>query len=69
MSAVRAGIAAKNRGRFVVGIPGVFGWSTAEIAAAEGATRAAVQRARSRALTKLRPSIVVAEPPPRASLS
>jgi hypothetical protein len=36
----------------------VFGWATAEIAAAEGSTVAAVQRARSRALRKMRVAMV-----------
>ena len=40
----------------------VFGWATAEIAAAEGATVAAVERARSRALRKLRAAMVELDP-------
>ncbi|MDT7578462.1 MAG: hypothetical protein QOH17_4795 [Pseudonocardiales bacterium] len=46
----------------IVAADRVLGWATAEIAAAEGATVAAVQRARSRALRKLRIAMSDAEP-------
>jgi hypothetical protein len=46
----------------IVAADRVLGWATAEIAAAEGATVAAVQRARSRALRKLRLAMSDAEP-------
>jgi hypothetical protein len=46
----------------IVAADRVFGWATAEIAAAEGATVAAVRRARSRALHKLRLAMIELEP-------
>ena len=42
----------------IVAADRVFGWATAEIAAAEGSTVAGVQRARSRALRKMRVAMV-----------
>ncbi len=49
----RAGVVSAREARIVLR-DRVFGWATVEIATAEGATVAAVQRARSRALRKLR---------------